>query len=189
MRRAVHEELGLLSRDETEGAFISAFKKTKGITLDAPCLKNTIDASFGHPYLIQLIGYYLVATINEKKEDKTYIATAQDATAAIDAAVTAYERRALEPILAEMTAPERRYIEAMVSVLDDSYCASTADVANALNKDPANLTRVRDALIKSGIIVSPERGKVRFAIPYLRIYVAKTPAQGQNLKLIESWGV
>ena len=189
MRRAVHEELGLLSRDETEGAFVSAFKRTKGIALDSGCLTRIIDASYGHPYLIQLIGFYLVTTINENESCKKYKATEEDAARAITAAITAYERRALEPIMSEMSAMMRLYIEGMVASLDETYCAGTADVAAALNKNTATLTRAREALIKSGIIVSPARGKVRFAIPYLRTYAAKTPTQGRNMQLIESWGV
>lgn len=189
MRRAAHEELGLLSRDETVGAFVSAFKRTKGIALDNACLTRIVDASYGQPYLIQLIGYYLVANVNESCEAKTHTATEQNADAAIATAITAYERRALDPILAEMTVSERLYIEGMVEALDETHCASTAEIAAMLKKESASLTRTRDSLIKKGIIISPARGTVRFAIPYLRTYAAKKPARGHNLQLIESWDV
>lgn len=189
MRRAVHEELGLLSRDETEGAFVSSLKNTKGIATNPACLTKLVDASYGHPYLIQLIGYYLVTTINENQDCKKYKASEQDADKAIATAITAYERRALEPIMSEMSAMMRLYIEGMVASLDETHCATTAEIAEVLNKNSASLTRARDALIKSGIIVTPARGKVRFAIPYLRTYAAKTPTQGHNMQLIESWDV
>ena len=84
---------------------------------------------------------------------------------------------------------ERLYISGMAAVLDETLCARTSDISTMIQKDPSGLSRVRDSLIRNGVIVSPERGKVRFAIPHHRTYAEKSPSLSSNLQLIESWGV
>lgn len=189
MRRAVHEELGLFSPAEVQEAFESAFAQVKGLLLDDGQISRLVASSSGHPYMMQLLGFNVVDLACERAASSRYRITDNDIEDAFQYALSAYEQRALKPILEALGTSEVRYLQAMASCLDDGLIASTADIAKAIGKPANKLTYSREQLIRNGIIISPGRGKVRFGIPYLRQYVQKGNAQSENARLIEEWGV
>lgn len=78
---------------------------------------------------------------------------------------------------------ERRYLAA-IAVLGDGP-QQTSDVAAALDKDPQELSVVRDRLIKASLIYAPRRGEVDFTVPLCADYIRRTiplgPSSGQVL--------
>ena len=183
LRRAAHEELGLFDRSETEEAFGEAFAHIKGLSASAEALNLLNEASYGHPYLMQLLGYCLVQDVNERVEAKAYEVTGDDADGIVPIAYAAYERRALRPLCDEMTSQELAYLRAMNEVLDERRVVRTSSVAKVLGKSPASLSRVRESLLRAGIVATPGRGEVMFNIPLLGNYLEKEPSKDRNVRI------
>ena len=176
LRRAPHEELGLFSWDEAAEAYESAFSQVSGLRISNAQIGRLNEASYGHPYMMQLLGYYLVSHINKKANIRQYEVKEDDLDQTIPLATVSYEQRALRPLLDELSETERKYLVAMSKNLDGERMAFTSVVANALGKPQESLSRARAKLIGNGIIAAPERGKVMFCIPYLADYVLKEEA-------------
>lgn len=173
LRRATHEELGLFTWDETAKSFNSIFSEIKGLDIKPDIVNKLNQASFGHPYLMQLLGYHLVLLINDQASGKKHSVTADEAEEAISNAIFAYEHRALKPLLEELPNSEKSYLVKMSDCLNSDRLADTADIATKLGVTQNKLSRSRAYLIDQGIIAAPERGKVMFCIPYLADYVKK----------------
>lgn len=173
LRRATHEELGLFTWDETAKSFNSIFSEIKGLDIKPDIVNKLNQASFGHPYLMQLLGYHLVLLINDQASGKKHSVTADEAEEAISNAIFAYEHRALKPLLEELPNSEKSYLVKMSECLNSDRLADTADIATKLGVTQNKLSRSRAYLIDQGIIAAPERGKVMFCIPYLADYVKK----------------
>ena len=183
----MHEELGLLTHAEVREAFEETFGRIKGLKVSADALDKLVAMSFGHPYVMQLLGYHLVAWVNENISEKRYEVTQEDVIRTAPLAIAAYERRALKPMIDVLPSEERAYLVAMSQVLDDQREAATGDVARTLGKTPQQTSRARQSLIKSGTIIVTGRGKVMFNVPYLREYIAKDPVADMNAELVRRW--
>ena len=173
LRRATHSELGLFTWDETTDALKKAFSKIKGLVIDDSIIADFNSASFGHPYLMQLLGYHLILRINELNAEKKHVVTEDEASVAISNSVFAYEQRSLKPLLDELPNSEKKYLRIMSDCLNKDRLAATADIAHGFGTTQSKLSKTRAYLIDNGIIAAPEQGKVMFCIPYLAAYVKK----------------
>lgn len=173
LRRASHEELGLFTWEEASDAFSSIFSEIKGLSVSVQLVDKLNQASYGHPYIMQLLGYHLVMHINGQGSEKKHTVTDDEVQIAIKNALFAYEQRALKPLLDELPNSEKTYLIKMAECLDTDRLADTSDIARSLGSTPNKLSKTRAYLINHGIIASPEHGKVMFCIPYLSDYVKK----------------
>lgn len=189
MRRCVHEELGLLTRGEVEGAFASAFGSIGGLTVEPAALERLVGLSSGHPYMMQLLGYHAVEFASQHASGGAYSLRGEDVDTFFPVALEAYERRSLQPLLDAMGEGEVAYLRAMVVVMDASHVAQTGDVARSLGKTHRQVAPYRQALLNNGVILAPGRGTVRFNIPYLRDYLGKARPADENARLVEAWDV
>lgn len=171
MRRAVCESLGPLLPAEVKSAFQKTFKQIKDLSLSEDALHKLLTDSKGHPYIMQLQGYYLIRELNQQGSKGCRTLTVEDVEAIMPAVKDAYYRRALEPLVAVMPASEVEYLQAMARVLNDERVARTGDIAKAVGKEPNRLSFVRESLLNNGIVIAPERGKLMFMIPYLADYL------------------
>ena len=64
LRRASHEEIGLFTWEEADNAFKKMFSGIAGLIIDDTVLEGMNQTSFGHPYLMQLLGYHLILQVN-----------------------------------------------------------------------------------------------------------------------------
>lgn len=173
LRRASHAELGLFTWEETAAAFLSVFSGMKGLKISDTFLDKMNQASFGHPYLMQLLGYHMIVQVNAHDPQKTYEVGEEELEAAIENALLAYEQRALKPLLEELPDNEKKYLKAMSDHLDEDRLVQTSDIARSLGVSQNKLSKTRAFLINHGIIAAPEHGKLMFCIPYLADYVQK----------------
>lgn len=187
LRRAAHEELGLFSPAEVRDAFTESFAQVKGLDLEDDALDALIRASYGHPYVIQLLGYHTVALINARHDGTRHVITASEAADALPLAIGAYERRALAPLIDELSPRELLFLRGMSSVLDDDRVARIADMERFLDKRQTSLSAARDSLLKIGVIIAVDRGALMFNIPYLASYVQKAPSSDANKDLVRQW--
>jgi len=189
LRRASHEELGLFAWDEADTALREAFGRIGQLRISNELLDRLNKVSYGQPYLMQLLGYHLVAYINKENPSDVHEVAAHEVEAAISRALLAYERRALKPMVDELSDTSRAYLCAMSDCLDAERLAKTSEVANVLGKDQKQLSRERQALIDLGIIAAPERGVVMFCIPYLARYVKKDERLSSPVAIARQRGV
>lgn len=173
LRRSTHEELGLFDWNETADSFNKIFSKIKGLSISTEIIENLNQACYGHPYIMQLLGYHLILHINDHSSGEKHIVTDEEGHVAIENAIFAYEQRALKPLLDELSNNERKYLVTMSECLNSDRLANTSDIARRLGEPQNKLSRTRAYLIDNGIIAAPERGKVMFCIPYLADYVKK----------------
>ena len=173
LRRASHEELPLFTWEEASTAFTDAFSRIEGLSIDQTLIDKLNRASYGQPYLMQLLGYYLIACINEDDQGATHDVKPQEVEVAISLAVSAYEKRALSPLFEELPKREREYLRAMSECLDGRRLARTSDVAEKLGVEQRSLSQARARLIGNGIIAAPEHGSVMFCVPYLADFAQK----------------
>ena len=173
LRRASHEELGLFTWDEANTAFESIFSGIKGLSLSGELIDKMNDFSYGHPYLMQLIGYHLILLINKDNNEKKHSVTSQEVDEAMSLALTAYNEHALRPLIEELPNSELSFLINMSECLNDDRLAAIENMARSMGVTQNKLSRTRAYLINNGIIASPERGKLMFCIPYLADYVKR----------------
>ena len=179
LRRAAREELGLFPWEETDTAFTGVFRGIKGLEIGEEYINRLNQCSFGHPYLMQLLGYYLIMQINENHPGKTHEVTKKEVDEAVESALLAYEQRALKPLVEELTESERKYLFHMSESLGDDRLASTSGIAKSSGSTLSKISKTRSRLIGHGIIAAPEHGKV---FPILRIISKKIPVFPEALK-------
>ena len=173
LRRASHEERGLFTWEETEEAFKSAFSGIAGLSLGKESVDRLNLVSYGHPYLMQLLGYHLILLMNTNDAKSPHAVTEQEIENAVANALLTYEHRALKPLLEDLPGSERKYLSAVSECLGEDRLASASDIAGLLGTAQNRLSKTRATLIGHGIIAAPEHGKIMFCIPYLADFVKK----------------
>lgn len=189
LRRATHEELGLFTWEETADSFNRIFSGIKGLDVSSGIIDKLNQACYGHPYMMQLLGYHLILHINDHISDKKHSVTEDEAFVAIDNAKFAYEQRALKPLVDELPNSEKNYLIKMSECLKTDRLADTSDIAHSLGVTMNKTSRARAYLIDQGIIASPEQGKVMFCIPYLADYVKKDECVSDAITIARQRGV
>lgn len=188
MRRAPHEELGLLDIAEVRAAYSEAFGLVKGLRLTDGAFDLLVRQSSGHPYMMQLLGYQLIEYLNGRS-GKNITADEEDVAVIVPLAKDIYSRRSLKPLLDELSAGEVDYLRAMAEVADSGFLSASGDITDKLEKTSQQVSATRKKLIDKGIIVPVVHGVVRFNIPLLRTYVLSPDEEAANLTQLAAWGV
>ena len=149
------------------------FSGIKGLTIEGSFYNEINRTSYGHPYLMQLIGYHLILQINDHDPGREHDVTGEEVNESITHALFAYEQRALKPLWEELPNNEKLFLKKMSECLGEDRLASTSEIAGKAGVSQNKLSRTRAYLIDHGIIAAPEHGKVMFCIPYLADYVKK----------------
>jgi len=162
LNRATKVELGVIStnliRAYYERVFLSIGIKASDDILDRAAL-----ATRGFPYLMQLIGYYI---IQYTPGDKTV--TDNIMTKSEKAAMKDMEDNVFKPIVDPLSDNDRIFLKALAQCGDT---ATTAKLEAQLGKKGPAIQPYRKRLIDAGIIEAPRRGELVFAVPYLANYL------------------
>ena len=162
LNRANKVELGTIStnliRAYYERAFTSVGLKASDDILDRAAL-----ATRGFPYLMQLIGYYV---IQYTKGGGTVDCTIMDK--AEKAAMGDMDDNVFKPILSPLSDNDKIFLKAMARC---GGIATTTQLQAALGKMGPALQPYRKRLLDAGVIESPRRGELVFAVPYLKDYL------------------
>ena len=164
-----YRTVGSLDRADSEHGFQDTAERT-GRRFDDEALEKLVDLSHGYPYFIQAYGMaaWDAADSNPIGVDAVEKG-APSARNVLDLGLYASRWQRATP-------SGRRYLEAMASLGEDQ-CQSQA-VAKALGKTTSDLSVVRRALIRLGLIYSPERGRIAFTVPGMAEYIRRTsPAE------------
>ncbi len=170
MQRAPEVKLSSLLVRETYEAFERMLADAAGCTHGPEVVTALSEASKGHPYLMQLLGYYLVEREAEQGGGKAVELHAETVGRVLPIAFQDYRSNVLEPSLARLGDGTIRYLEALGSLLDDQRRASTSAIARTLGKTEQQCSPYRQRLIDRRIIVASGWGYVSYGLPYLDWY-------------------
>ena len=164
LNRATKVELGLISTNLIRAYYERAFRSI-GIEVSDDILDRAALSTRGFPYLMQLIGYYVIQ----------YTSKGDAVTNAImdkveKAAMGDMEDNVFKPILAPLSDNDKIFLKAL------AHCgeiAITAKLQAALGKKGPAIQPYRKRLIEASVIEAPRRGELVFAVPYLAEYMMK----------------
>ena len=162
LNRATRVELGLISTNLIRAYYERAFKSIK-IEASDDILDRAALSTQGFPYLMQLIGYYVIQYTPERG-----VVTDSIMDKAEKAAMGDMEKNVFEPILNPLSDNDKIFLKAL------ARCGGTATTtklqAELGRKGPA-IQPYRKRLIEAGVIEAPRRGELVFAVPYLAEYL------------------
>ena len=134
-----------------------------GRRIGAAALRAAAAATYGYPFLIQLVGDQMW-----RQEPSSRDITAAHVEAGIDAARREVGYSVHEPALNDLSDKDRAFVKAMAQ---DARESSIAEIEERLGRDHGYVSRYRSRLIVAGIIEPTRRGYVDFTIPYMRDFV------------------
>ena len=162
LNRATRVELGLISPNLIRAYYERAFREI-GIKISDELLDRAAQATRGFPYLMQLIGNYVM---QYTEEGGTVDATIMDK--AEKSAMGDMENNVFKPILNPLSDNDKIFLKAMAC---QGETASTAKLQAALGKRGPAIQPYRKRLLDAGVIEAPRRGELVFAVPYLAEYL------------------
>ena len=162
LNRATKVELGLISTQLIRAYYETAFQEA-GIEIPNELIDRAALSTRGFPYLMQLIGYYVIQYTRERG---TVTATIMDK--AEMAALKDMEDNVFKPILTPLSDNDRAFLQAVARC---GETITTAKLQARLGKKGPALQPYRKRMIESGVIEAPRRGELVFAVPYLAEYL------------------
>ena len=158
LNRATKVELGTISTQLIRAYYEKAFRLT-GITISDELLDRAALSTRGFPYLMQLIGYYVIqytpqgGTVTDEVMNKSEKAAMKD-----------MEDNVFKPILTPLSDNDKVFLRALARC---GEIGSTSKLQAKLGKKGPAIQPYRKRLIEAGIIEAPRRGELVFAVPYL----------------------
>lgn len=167
MRRAKREVLAEVPIDEVQASFLDTFNAA-GMALGEELACQAARATYGYPYMVQLVGYNIWDQVVSREHTSDAAVTQKDVEDGIKAANDELGMAVCEPELASLSDKSVQYLAALARF--DGPTA-TAEVAQAMGATPQYANTYRRRLLDEHVIVEPRRGEVDFALPYLRTYL------------------
>jgi uncharacterized membrane protein len=134
-----------------------------GKNIEPSSLEKAVSATRGYPYLLQLVGYYILEYTDEAKVISEAI---------VDGAIETSRQALIENVhktcLKPLSEKDVAFLEAMAK--GGNECR-VADVAKRLKASNSFVQQYRKRLIETGVVVSEKRGWLTFTIPYLGDYL------------------
>lgn len=152
-----------------EGASFSALETPaarKGAHFDRAAAKAIFKESEGYPFFLQEWG----KQVWDLAAGTTV--TVQDVNAARPEVLTALDNGFFAARDEQATNSEKQLLRAMARLGNSPYMSG--DVVKAMGKQHQEVTALRDRLIKKGLIYSPSRGRLAFAVPQYAAFVRRT---------------
>jgi hypothetical protein len=162
LNRAIKVEIGLISTNLIRAYYERAFKSV-GVKVSDEILDRAATATRGFPYLMQLIGYYVIqyteegGTVDDAIMDKVEKAAMGD-----------MDDNVFKPILSPLSDNDKIFLTAMAR---QGETANTAKLQATLGKKGPAIQPYRKRLLEAGVIEAPRRGELVFAVPYLAEYL------------------
>lgn len=158
LRRADRHDLRALAVDDVEDALRHTVE-SNGRRLEAGAARTAAEATAGYPFMVQLVGY------QSWRVGRGSRITAQHVAAGIETARTRLRELVHETALNDLSDVDRAFLAAMA--VDDGP-SRVSDLAARLGQSRQYINTYRGRLVAAGAIEAPSRGRLDFAIPYLR---------------------
>lgn len=130
---------------------------------DPPALDMLVDAADGYPYFLQEFG----AAVWEVAPASPF--SAVDAAAAIEMGTTQLDQGFFPSRWDRATPAERRYLRAIADTGEQAPKTASLSISQSAGGP------FRAALIKKGIVYSPEHGRISFTVPGMAAFIARQP--------------
>ncbi len=144
----------------------------RGVSWEHDALARVVTVARGYPFFLQLF-----ASESWDAAERRDPALSAITVADIEDALPRAQRRLDNGIYAtrfgRASTAERGYLAAMATAMGNGERAGSGDVARRLGRTLAELSTVRDRLIRKGIVHAPEPGQLQFSIPGFKEYVVR----------------
>lgn len=164
LNRARKCELGPLAVGDVDAFYLKAFG-ADGIKINRELRRSAAAFTEGSPYLMQLVGHYLVSYA---------VDGVVDASVYEDALLSArgeFVNDVCATTVAGLSGGDIAYLKAMEQL---GGACRTSDVAAAMGVTPDYGQQYRRRLLNAGVIKAPRKGQVCFDVPFLGEYLAQT---------------
>jgi AAA ATPase domain len=162
LRRADRHHLGTVDDADVADALRDPIEAS-GRRIDDDALVAAVAGTGGYPFLIQLVGHWIW-----RMSPAEQVIDLAQATEGLHAARRRMGSLIHEPALYDLSATDRTFLAAMA--IDDGP-SQMADIAARMNVDANYASQYRLRLIGADMIRAVGRGRVEFALPYLRDYL------------------
>lgn len=165
LRRAQQRTLGSIPLPEVRDAFIQTVEGA-GLCMDAKAAELAARKSMGHPYMVQLVGYYMWRSAIRRDSQNIEV---HDVKAGYTDAISEFYEAVDAPLYYGLRSPQRLFIEAMA--VDEAGPTRMADVIERCDRTQSWASKYRASLIRERVIEAAGYGLVRFAVPMLGEYI------------------
>lgn len=158
LRRAKQVELENVEVMIVEHEFKKVFKEFD-VTVSENLISEFAKATYGYPYLIQLIGYYLWEALYGNSillDDVLFYAKME------------LFRNVHNLIFADLSNQDRAFVFAMA---EDDRISSTLDIRQRMGKTSNFISLYRERLISAGVIKPTGHGLLAFNYPYMKEFL------------------
>ena len=163
-RLFVFEPIGALGREEAWAAIRDPIEQEEEhITDDA--LARIYDATRGYPYFLQEWGKQSWDIAPHSP------ITAEHVAAASDAALAQLDASFFRVRFDRLTPSEKRYIRGMAELGEGPH--RSGDIADLLGVKVTSVAPTRNALIRKGMVYSPNHGDTAFTVPMFDAFVRR----------------
>jgi hypothetical protein len=162
LNRAQKVYLGPLPLGEISVYYSRTFAQA-GKTISPKALQAAVEATRGYPYLLQLVGYYVLSFSRDSD-----VISASDVENAIASSKREMVDSVFSPVLKPLSARDRDFLKAMS---EDTGASRIADITERLGVSQPYAQKYRRRLVEAGVISASARGEVGFAVPYLDEYL------------------
>jgi len=132
-------------------------------SLSEDIIIKAANATYGYPYLIQLVGYYLWEKMHQSNAGDILDDVLFDSKAELF-------RNVHRLIFAELSNRDREFVFAMAE--DEGY-SSVSDIGKRMKKEKNFISLYRERLISAGVVKSAGHGTLCFCYPYMREFLAQ----------------
>ena len=167
LNRATKVRLGSISESAVRQYYSSAFSRSQR-RIAVKTLRNAAAATEGFPYMLQLIGYYLVSLTSEGEQ-----ITSETLDEALVLARADLDENVFLPMVRPLSKTDVSFLEAMAH---DNGASKVADIQKRLGMSQGSVQSYRKRLIEAGVVTSPRRGELCFVVPMLADYLRRREA-------------
>ncbi|MBR2281719.1 MAG: ATP-binding protein [Spirochaetales bacterium] len=160
LNRAEKIELQPLRTEDIELYYLKAFESL-GVEISREKIRLAAEEAAGSPYLMQLIGHYITLNSEGKMSESQF-------TDSLEYAKRTFKNDICRTSIAPLSDLDIGFLNAMVEDADET---NLDDITIRMGKTASFVQTYKRRLIQCGIIEQPRRGKVVFAIPYLKEYL------------------
>ena len=161
LRRAERINLAAVKDEDVKRALEKPLLGS-GISWDNKALRSAVEACHGYPFMIQLVGQWAF----RKREGRVITQPASEA--GIQKAQAKLGQLVHEPALQDLSDIDRTFL---VYMAQDDGSSLVSDLKNRMERSGSYVSNYRRRLIDAEMIVEAGRGRVDFALPYLRDYL------------------
>lgn len=164
LNRATKVELGLIPTNLIRAYYERSFSAA-GLSIADSLLDRAALSTSGFPYLMQLIGFYIIQFTPDGGTVDCIIMNKAEKSAMED-----MDDNVFKPIISPLSNNDRTFLLAMARC---GETVTTSELQSVLGEDGPAIQPYRKRLIDAGVIEAPRKGELIFAVPHLADYLIK----------------